>query len=294
MTGKEPIAGSSGVNTNPVTPHNLPNPPNPLPQSEARVEVSRVTVKAPPFWKANPALWFCQLEAQFQMNQITSDRTKYYTVVAAIESTILDQVSDLVLNPPSVDLYLNLKRRLLDVFAVSEQSRLKKLLGEMEIADQKPSFLLREMRSLAGTSINADMLKTLWLQRLPHNIQAILSVSSEDVDRLVVMADKIYETSTGPEINKINTRSSDKSLESQIAQLTVQVSELRSQMANKSFSHSARSRSSSRSGANKRSQTPSRSNSSSSDPKICWYHKKFGDKAKACIGICNYKSNSKN
>lgn len=281
-------------NKSDVASNDMPvNPPPPI-------EISRVTVKAPPFWRANPALWFCQLEAQFQMNQIYSDKTKYYTVVAAIESTILDQVSDLVLNPPSVDMYNNLKRRLLDVFAVSEQSRLKKLLGEIEIADRKPSCLLREMRNLAGTSVSADILRTLWLQRLPNNIQAILSVSSEDLDRLVVMADKIYETTSGSEISKVSTRSTDNPLECQIAELTRQVSELRSQVSRQNYNnHPSRNRSSSRSNSHKRSLTPhssadKQSNHSLSDPKICWYHRKYGDKASSCVGNCNYKSNSKN
>lgn len=269
---------------------------NDTPMANQVEAVSRVTIKAPPFWKANPALWFCQLEAQFHMNRITSDTHKYYTVVAAIESTILHQVSDLVLTPPEQNMYKSLKQRLLDVFAVSEQSRLKKLLGEIQIADQKPSCLLREMRNLAGTSISSDILKTLWLQRLPSNIQAILSISSEDLDKLVTMADKIFETSSGPEINKIVARAPDHSLEAQMAELTRQVSELTSRLSGQANN---RHRSTSRSGARPRASTPrqhskNRSHGSSDEQKICWYHSKWGDKASKCIGNCSFQSNAGN
>lgn len=256
-------------------------------------EISNVTVRAPPFWRANPALWFCQLEAQFQMNRITSDRTRYYSVVAAIESTVLHQVSDLVLNPPQDNLYASLKARLLEVFAESEQSRLKKLLGELDLADQKPSYLLREMRNLAGASISADILKTLWLQRLPLNIQAILAVSSEDLDRLTIMADKIFETSAGSEIHKVNIKPNDNvSLESQVANLTRQISELRSEFSRRdSYNQNSSNRSRSRSKTPHNLKRDQSNQSSSSKPKLCWYHFKFGNNAKSCIGHCEFKSN---
>lgn len=253
------------------------------------VSSARISVKAPPFWKANPALWFCQLEAQFNLNRITSDRAKYHTVVAAIESSILHQVSDLVLNPPATGLYPALKKRLLDVFVESEQSRLKKLLGEIELGEQKPSSLLREMRSLAGNSIPADLLKTLYLQRLPPNIQAILSISSEGIDSLAVMADKIHETSAKSEDNGSWSRSSD--LHNQISELSIQIAELKSNFSRHNQSHRKPFRGRSRS----RSQTPNREDKKdfSDERKICWYHSKWGDKATSCVGHCNYKSKGK-
>lgn len=270
-------------------------------QSNQTMEISRISVKAPPFWRANPALWFCQLEAQFEMNRITADKSKYYTVVAAIESTVLHQVSDLVLNPPVSGLYVALKKRLLDVFADSEQSKIKKLLGEIELGDQKPSFLLREMKNLAGNSIPADLLRTLWLQRLPSNMQAILSVSSEDVDRLVVMADKIHETSMGSEIHKVsihkaNDHSPQLSLENQVAELSRQISELKSAFSRNSTKYDSNSRrSNDRSKSRSRSQTPGKRHANSnthysSEPKLCWYHQKWGNKANTCVGQCDFKS----
>lgn len=256
---------------------------------EIAASSSRITVKAPPFWRANPALWFCQLEAQFDLNRITSDRSKYHTVVAAIESSVLHQVSDLVLNPPETGLYNSLKQRLLDVFMESEQSRLKKLLGEIELGEQKPSSLLREMRNLAGDSITADLLKTLWLQRLPTNIQAILSISSEGTDSLAIMADKIFETSPRPDEGASYSRSTD--FQSQISALTRQIAQMESHF-------SRRDRDLNYSRSRSRSKTPakkfSNSSKSDSDQKVCWYHNKWGDKATSCVGKCDFKPKTKN
>lgn len=255
-------------------------------------KITAVQIKVPPFWKINPALWFCQLEAQFQTSRTTSDKSKYFAVVGAIETSILNQVSDLVLNPPDTNMYGTLKARLLDVFADSEQSRLKKLLGEIELADQKPSFLLREMRNLAGTSITAELLKTLWLQRLPTNIQQILSISTEEVDRLAVMADKIFETTNHSEIHKISSRSNDGNLELKVEELSKQISELQSRFSRKHLDDKKSFKTRSRS----RSQTPaSRTLNQTKDAgRLCWYHSRWGVKATKCIGECNFNPASLN
>lgn len=113
--------------------------------------ISTVSVRVPPFWRANPTVWFCQLEAQFDNSKITVDKTKYNTVVASIESDVLAQVSDVIINPPADNMYKTLKDRILEKFVNSEQTRLKKLLNDLVLGDKRPSFLLQEMRQLSGT-----------------------------------------------------------------------------------------------------------------------------------------------
>lgn len=49
------------------------------------------------------------------------------------------------------------------------------------------------MRELAGTRVEDGFLRSLWLQRLPAQIQAILSSDDSDVPRLLIMADRIHE-----------------------------------------------------------------------------------------------------
>ena len=157
------------------------------------LQVSRVTVRVPPFWKANPRLWFQQLDSQFHNAGITNDVTKYHTLVGAVESDVLACVSDIILQPPTQDLYATLRRRLEDHYSESEEKRLRKLLSDLELDDRRPSQLLREMRDLSGGMVSDALLKSLWLQRLPTQIQAILSASTHDLNHLTTMADKINE-----------------------------------------------------------------------------------------------------
>lgn len=239
-----------------------------------QAQVNRVGLKLPPFWDKHAVLWFANIEAQFVVSGITQDETKFYCVISALTSDILSYVSDIVLTPPNSDKYQTLKSRLISEFSDSEQRRIKAVLSELTLGDDKPSHLLRKMKQLAGTILGEDILKTLWLQRLSNQVQAILSVSEDSLEKLAVMADKIHETSGG-NVEAVqyakNSVSDVSELRAQIAELTKQVERLsRSRERKNSFSQ------------RHRSKTPKKHD-------LCWYHFKFGDSAKRCKFPCLFK-----
>lgn len=144
------------------------------------------------------------------------------------------------------------------------------------------------MRALASTNINNDLLRTLWIQRLPSQMQAILSTSGEEVDKLSVMADKICEITNVAEIGAISTVKSSESFPiNQIEALTKSINGLRARLDTHSTgtNKGSRLRSSSR---NRISENKSDSQSQ------CWYHRKFGTNATKCRPPCNFESRSKN
>ncbi|GFT10381.1 hypothetical protein NPIL_702481 [Nephila pilipes] len=69
----------------------------------------------------------------------------------------------------------------------------QKLLLELQLGDNKPYTLLRKIKELAGTALNDSFLGFLWLQRLPAEIQIIISISSEKLENLAKLANKIAE-----------------------------------------------------------------------------------------------------
>nr|XP_042913628.1 uncharacterized protein LOC122273666 [Parasteatoda tepidariorum] len=81
-------------------------------------------------------------------------------------------------------MYDSLKQRSIEIFSISEERRLKKLLQEIALGDRRPSALLRQMQDLAGDRDGDALLKSLWLQRLPTQMQAILSTSSDTLNKL--------------------------------------------------------------------------------------------------------------
>lgn len=257
---------------------------NGTPQSDNTI--SKVAVKPPPFWKADPTLWFAQLEAQFAISSITQDDTKFYCVASAIEPEILHAVRDIILTPPANDKYITLKTRLIEQHAESEQSKIRRLLQGMELGDERPSQLLSRMRSLAGTTVGEPLLKSLWLARLPTQVQSILAALNENLTQLATTADKIHELNPCYAVNSTSTQQNSASqsvLEQQILALTKQVQELSSIVHERSRS---RSRYENSRGRN-RSHSRGRRYKEPTDD-MCFYHTNFGSKAKKCSPGCKY------
>ncbi|GFW02589.1 uncharacterized protein TNCV_2456041 [Trichonephila clavipes] len=142
----------------------------------------------------------------------------------------------------------------------------------MELGDRRPSDLLRQMKSLSGSSVSDKLIKSLWLQRLPQHTQAILSISNDSLNNIAEMADKIIAVTSSSEVCSVtNNNSSPKStdcnkleaLQADIAALTKKFDE---------FSQNSRQRSKSREYSRR-----TRSKSNSSRYTFCWYHFKFGN-----------------
>ncbi|GFX00369.1 hypothetical protein TNCV_1273631 [Trichonephila clavipes] len=155
--------------------------PQPFQFKMSKEDVAKIAFRAPPFWRAQPELWF----------------------FSALGLSVLNCIIDIRKNPPAKDAYSELKNRVINYFAQSEPTRLKTLLQDTILGDRQPSQLLQEMRTLARNKITEEGLKVLWLQRLPVAMQQILSVRSEDLKGLTKVAHKIYEV-PGFSINEVS------------------------------------------------------------------------------------------
>ena len=169
--------------------------------------VSAVATRLPPFWPANPRIWFVQVEAQFSRRGITSSRTMYEEIICALPTEYATEVQDLLLTPPEEEPYEKLKDQLIARLADSERQKLRQLLTAEELGDRKPTQLLRKMQLLLGEKakfINGSLLRELFLQRLPSNVQMILASADEmTVERLAEMADRIMDVGA-PAISSVS------------------------------------------------------------------------------------------
>ena len=146
------------------------------PPVAATLTVNALSLKLLPFWPADPDLRFAQVEAQFSTRGVTSEKTRYDYIVAALSPDTATEVRDLILTPPTTTPYTTLKKELIRRTTGSNQQKLQKLLNEVELGNRKPSQLLRRMRQLwTGDETDDAVLHELFLQRLPTNVRMPLS-----------------------------------------------------------------------------------------------------------------------
>lgn len=260
---------------------------------EGPSEVSRVNTRPPPFWAEDPAVWFAQVEGQFILNQIRKDETKYYYIVSHLEQEYASVVKDIITKPPDTGKYEKLKSELIRRLSASHERKIQQLLMHEELGDRKPSAFLRHLCNLAGPSIPEDILKSIWLNRLPPNLQTIVISQTEiSLSAVAELADRIHDivptygqvasTSAkdvpGTALDTMSQRVAE--LSRQVESLTAQVRNSRSNSRGR-FGH-ARHRSQSRSKSRPRNRPPGHPH--------CFYHYRFGSRARNCTSPCSYKA----
>ena len=131
-----------------------------------------------------------------------------------------------------------MKTAVIKRFTDSQQKKLQQLLNAEELCDRKPTQLLRKMKSLIGTSnaVGEDLLKQLWMQRLPNNTQDVLTSQRMDLDKLAELADQIMDV-TSPSASAINNQSN-----SEVESLRKEIEFLRRQLGNANLNRGRRKR----------------------------------------------------
>ena len=248
--------------------------------------ISAINVKIPPFWPADPEIWFAQVEAQFSTRGITLQRTKFDYIVASLAPEFAQEVRDLILAPPATTPFDTLKKQLIDRTAASEQRRLQQLFHAEELGDRKPTQLLRRMQQLMGetsTSTDNTFLRELFLQRLPANVRMVLASTDtgKNLADLAQLADKVMEVAV-PSVASVTATSSP----SEVAQLRSEIGDLRKLVGRLLSSNRQRTPSRGR----YRGQSPSPAPSSTSQSTLCWYHQRYGSAAQECRLPCSQAS----
>ncbi|XP_064479203.1 uncharacterized protein LOC135392419 [Ornithodoros turicata] len=270
-----------------------PTMPDPAPLASQPSTLHAVAVKIPPFWPADPALWFANIEAQFALRGISAQQTKFFHVVGALGPNEASEVRDVITNPPAANPFDALKDALTKRTTASEQERLRQLLTAEVLGDRKPSQLLRRMQQLLGdraSSLDESILRELFLQRLPNTVRMILTTSSSvSLEALAEMADKMMDIAP-PTVCAISPQPSAPS-PSDFQELRDEVSRLSGLVASSlrfGRSRSPRHRSPRRGNFRRRTPSPLQQ---SANPDECWYHQTFGDRARRCQPPCSRQGN---
>ena len=218
-------------------------------------QIQAVSLKLPTFWADQPKVWFAQAEAQFNLRNITADDTKYYYVVSALDQATAKRVSDFISAPPEKDKYDALKGRLNDTYGLSEFKCGTSLLHMPDLGDNKPSVLMDNMLALLDGHEPCFLFISLFLERMPEDIRSILAHSKlKDCRQLAKAADTLWETHQASSANAIRKQNATALRSS----CTTKKTDLGDETARLS--------------------------------KQCFFHCKFGDKARNCSSPCSFSS----
>lgn len=157
--------------------------------------VNSNSVKLPKFCESDPELWFVQIESIFDRLKIVTEETRSQIVLSQVDADILSCVRHIVIiNPRPPNCYTQLKKELISHFAISGEARVFQVIHGDVTNNGKPSQMLNRLRSLNAGNCSDDVLKTIFLAKLPHPHQLSLSACSGiTLNELASRADKMAE-----------------------------------------------------------------------------------------------------
>lgn len=223
--------------------------------NNADQQVSAVSLKLPEFWINSPEVWFARVEAQFGTKNITEDQTKYDYTVSALDFRTAEEIHALLINPPDKNKYSAIKEALIKAFGKSQAQKDAELLNLGGLGDRRPTALLRKINALNDDPITLK--RALFLLNLPTDLRSILAGQDfPNVDKMAEAADRIWET-----------RASSTPILAECSH-TDQINAF----SKPSFSSKQQKR------------PPRRENPTD----ICYYHQRFGSKARRCDSGCKF------
>ena len=218
-------------------------------------ETNAVSIKLPTFWTTQPHVWFQQAEAQFTIRGVTADQTMYAYVVAALDQDTASRLLDLLSHPPDTNKYVTIKARLLKTFGLSRRVRANKLLNLDDLGDRMPSALMDEMLSLLDGHQPCMLFEQLFLNRMPDPIRLQLAEADfSDPRKVAELADQLWlAMEHGPAIHKAT------------------------------YQHRQ---------SRPKPTAQAKPDNTKSNADWCFYHQRFGEKAKKCVQPCKYPGNT--
>lgn len=219
--------------------------------AESAVTESAVSLKLPAFWSSQPRAWFIQAEAQFALRNITEDKTKYSYLVAALDQRTAERLLDVLEHAPEKDKYNKLKARLLSTFSLTKQQRASRLLNMAGLGDRRPSELMDEMLALLGDHKSCLLFEELFRQQLPADIR--MAMANAD------FSDPRIAAQLADQLWASRPQPFAATVDSEPSSQLTDVAAVR---------HSDRKRSD-----------------------LCYFHRKFGPKARQCSPPCSFQGN---
>ena len=262
----------------------------------------------------HPETWFLIYEVELRNRRVSDDLDKFYQLIPRLPVSLIHTLQPIIHNPPKENAYDTLKAAILSELAPNLRDRLDGLFKSLRLGDRKPSLLLREMRTAAGSGgVSDELLRELWLARLPESLQVILaSTPEQSLDGMASSADTVLGrmpnlrycsgtnpitsmASTEPEVSRVDAAVASTSAAHENAPSKSEMEALRREIMNLTMSFRGRSRSRPRRFASRgRKRSIPRTKLPPDSQTWCWYHQEYGTSAKNCRAPCSFNHKSGN
>lgn len=194
------------------------------------------------------------------------DEHKFAAVLLALPMPTATIFKTQLDNPPFLRKYEFAKDLIVRHFSRNEFDRIKSLTDAMELGDAKPSELYANMSQIAGEVVSPATLKGLWIMRLPVQWRSSLALTSDEPLDFLRAADLMYEVTPRSSITAISDNTQPEQLNF---------------VAKRNYAKKDQTASHSR--------TDDSSQFQSDDVRLCFFHAKFGARARKCRAPCGWK-----
>lgn len=140
-------------------------------------------------------MWFVQVESVFDRNRVKTEHAKAQLIMAQLDADTLSCVRHIIMSDPKpADAYSQIKVGIIAHFATSQETRVFQLIHGDILSSGKPSQILSRIRCLNAGNCSEEVLKTIFLAKLPHQHQLMLaSGTGMTLNQMAERADKMAE-----------------------------------------------------------------------------------------------------
>lgn len=251
------------------------------------------------FWDHDPEAWIIVALNQLSSNKVIEEKDKWEHFISAFSENATKQLRDVIIQPfePYKGMFNYLVNQIRQRMTASPNARLNQILNNTDLGDLKPSEKLLHYRTLQSCDLREQVsdiiIRNRWLQSLndptlQHAVITHAASGYKTIDQLAQFADEFADFSK-PLLSKV-TPEQDILVEA--------ISERRKGAQRRDENNSHWHQSSEQEHREPKSYTGIRRSHSQSQARksnstwTCFYHFKYGEKARSCEPNCTF--NSKN
>ena len=155
----------------------------------AKGVAQHVSIKPPPFMESSAEGWFTIMEAQFHLQHITSEVTKFYHVLSALPPNVVSQLPVDTLSSKS---FTTLKPEIVQLFERTKPELFEQLISTAKMTG-RPSACMNELLCIAKkVGVGDDLVRHKFTQALPPTIGTVLAAQKElELTQLAKLGDEL-------------------------------------------------------------------------------------------------------